>query len=69
MKNKKLNFFQKIYFGWAWTIQNFNEWMYVITWHEGKQEKYYSTEIETVNRELFIMLNIDFPNIIEDHLY
>lgn len=67
MKNKKLNFFYKIYLGWVWTIQNFNEWMYVVTWHEGKYEPYYSTEIETVNKELFIMLNFDLPNTVEEY--
>jgi hypothetical protein len=53
MKNKKFNFFQKIYWGWYQMGENLFEWQYRMT-----EEDYHDPD-------LWIGLNIDLSYVLE----
>lgn len=53
----KLNFFQKIYWGWTWVYNCFDWWYLMMTDSEFDEEDI---------KELFWYMNIDYPKVVEE---
>lgn len=53
MKNKKFNFFEKIYWGWYQMSENLFEWQYRMT------------EADYLDSDFWIGLNIDLSYVLE----